>query len=451
MYRTLAWVGVIIVIILGLGIWLVRDNSDQAEVTPSPSPAVNYTVSMADISFTYEGAEGFDLAEIPGQVLVSSYIPPCDIPFNYCLYYRGDKYKDTNFDSAGLRISNRSDLSTSARCLNTPPAGYTLRPKIRQGEGYSTSLFAPLGNAATGHLSEGEIYRLSVGGACYEFEARIGTSQITNYEPGTVKEFTEGDRASILVQLRNMLRQITITATDATVIFPEPSNARLDYVKGRLALAGIDPNRFTGLLSDRRLVRYPRQSVTYREPNWKAVEDKLYSPALVQKGKNYLQAHQAAFDQAEQMYGVNKETLVALIGMETDFGDSSGRYGIFSALYSRMLQWPETTWRAQADQLTAFSIYCIRSNIDCFNVKGSYAGAFGIVQFMPDSLLAYGIDGDKNGVVDLHNPVDAIPSAANYLKEHGWAENPEQALARYYGSPEGYPRIVLHLATLLEK
>ena len=68
---------------------------------------------------------------------------------------------------------------------------------------------------------------------------------------------------------------------------------------------------------------------------------------------------------------------------------------------------------------------------------------------MPDSLLNYGIDGNRDGLVDLYNPADAIPSAANFLARHNWSGDNTKALAGYYGSSVGYPEIVLNYASLL--
>ncbi len=70
---------------------------------------------------------------------------------------------------------------------------------------------------------------------------------------------------------------------------------------------------------------------------------------------------------------------------------------------------------------------------------------------MPDSLLAYGVDGDANGTVDLANPADAIPSAANFLVAHGYADDQFRSLARYYGSSVGYPTIILKYANLIRQ
>lgn len=224
---------------------------------------------------------------------------------------------------------------------------------------------------------------------------------------------------------------------------------RLGYVQQQLIGAGFDSVQVEKVLTDARLKLYPIKQVAYKEPDWNAIKLKLYAPIFVQKGKDYIIANQAVFNNTEAEFGVPKEVIAGVIAIETEFGVNSGTTVTFNALYSRMTQWPATTWKAQADQLVALSTYCLKSQIDCFGIKGSYAGALGIVQFMPDSLLTYGIDGNKDGLVDLYNPADAIPSAGNFLARHDWLADHIKALAGYYGSSVGYPEIVLMYASLL--
>jgi membrane-bound lytic murein transglycosylase B len=86
---------------------------------------------------------------------------------------------------------------------------------------------------------------------------------------------------------------------------------------------------------------------------------------------------------------------------------------------------------------------------DCFEVRGSYGGAMGAAQFLPYSVIAFGADGNGDNRVDPFLMEDAIISAANFLVVHGWHEDKERALARYYGSGDGYPRAVFAYAEAL--
>lgn len=239
------------------------------------------------------------------------------------------------------------------------------------------------------------------------------------------------------------------TPTPVPTVTPKPVNARVAYVQAQLTDAGFDSAKVSQLFADSRLKLYSIQTVAYKEPDWQLIKDKLYGESYVQRGNDYIALHRAAFEAAERDYGVPKGVLAGIIAIETAFGTNTGTTPTFNALYSRMRQWPEDKWKGQAAQLTALAKFCLQSKVDCFAIKGSYAGAMGIVQFMPISLLSYGVDGDKDGFVDLLKPVDAIPSAANFLIGHGWNEDQLKSIARYYGSSVGYPEIVMHYASLL--
>ncbi len=225
---------------------------------------------------------------------------------------------------------------------------------------------------------------------------------------------------------------------------------RVTYVKQQLVAKGFDKAVVNALFNDKRLRFYTIKTVTYKQPSWDIITKKLTSDTLVQNGRNYLVSHSAIFEKTERDYGVPQEILAGIIAIETDFGKNNGNYITFNALYSRMRQWSATRWKGQAEQVIALVTYCLEARIDCFSIKGSYAGALGIVQFMPNSLLAYGVDGDKNGTINLFEPEDAIPSAANFLIRHGWNDDQHKAITRYYGSSVGYPDIVLAYASLVK-
>lgn len=167
-----------------------------------------------------DSPQDFGLAVTADQVLVESNVPPCDDGFDYCLYYNGNEYQGTNFQSAGLRINIRDDLEEADACLSTPPAGYDdLEADISESTGYSISTFSPIQNAAAGHYSDGTLYRLAVDGSCYEIETRIGESQFENYEEGTIQEFTEADRQAVQDRLDALLGNIRLVGNEGTVIF----------------------------------------------------------------------------------------------------------------------------------------------------------------------------------------------------------------------------------------
>jgi hypothetical protein len=166
--------------------------------------------SISDGTITVKYSKEFGLATNDNQILNKSYIPPCSEDFNYCIYYIGDAYKGTNFESAGIRIEKRIDLNTERLCQDTPPTGFdsTKLPSSKDSDDkYASSLFTNIGDAAAGHYSSGSLYRLYIKSkyVCYELESRIGESQFANYPPGTIKEFTAENRKEIQDKLNQIM------------------------------------------------------------------------------------------------------------------------------------------------------------------------------------------------------------------------------------------------------
>lgn len=174
----------------------------------------------------FERPADFGLAVHRDQVLVRSMIPPCDDGFDYCLYYLGDELAGTNFQSAGIRMERRKDLTTPEACLFTPPEGYTdFQPAVRREDGFAVSVFAPVQNAAAGHYSDGKLFRLFLGEAtCFEVETRIAASRFEHYAEGTIREFTQEQRNALEDRLNDVVRAIRLVARPDVVLF-EPSRS----------------------------------------------------------------------------------------------------------------------------------------------------------------------------------------------------------------------------------
>ena len=190
-----------------------------------PSPTGTPTTpgsSISDGTITFTIPAQFALAVSEQQILVRSYIPPCDPDFIYCLYYNGTAYQGMNFDSAGIRIERRTDLASSNACLTAPPTGYSsFTPTSTAAADYSIAEFTPIGNAGAGHFSVGTLYRLWYQGndRCYEFETRIGQSQFSNYPSGTIQQFTAADQSGLQSQIQDFLDSITLPGGEA-IAFP---------------------------------------------------------------------------------------------------------------------------------------------------------------------------------------------------------------------------------------
>lgn len=207
---------IIVIAVLAGGAWIVY-KSQYPQENPSVFGSAH---SDGNISFGIPSSE-FGLAVRKEQILVQSYIPPCDENFLYCIYYIGSAFQGTNFESSGIRIEKRNELNNQQECLTSQPAGYEgLTSTIFQFPDYALSYFPPLGNAAAGHYSNGTLYRLFYNSTCYEIETRIGESQFANYPAGTIKEFTLSDRTALFSKLEEILNNISLK--DGTkVSFPK--------------------------------------------------------------------------------------------------------------------------------------------------------------------------------------------------------------------------------------
>ncbi len=216
---------IVVMVLLGLGaVCLFSDKErgmpvGQTATSTETGQANAQTVTTpAGLSFTY--ADPYGLATSPEQVLVKSYIPSCLGDFDYCIYRTGDQYAGTNFESAGIAIQQRKDLTTKTACLTEPPMGYeNQKVTTLDQSGYATSVSGPLGNGAAGHYSDGYQYRLWYGTTCYEFNAQIGESNYGNYPTGTKTEFTAADRAAVMKELTGILAHMSVNGTKIT--FPQ--------------------------------------------------------------------------------------------------------------------------------------------------------------------------------------------------------------------------------------
>lgn len=140
----------------------------------------------------------------------------------------------------------------------------------------------------------------------------------------------------------------------------------------------------------------------------------------VRKGVEFWRKHAGALQRAQERFGVEPEIIVAIIGVETRFGKNMGRYRVLDALSTLAFQYPSRGAYFR-HELAQFLLLTRELDVDPLRVKGSYAGAIGIGQFMPSNYRLFGIDFDGDGRSDLVGSADdAIGSVANYFQRHGW-------------------------------
>lgn len=150
-----------------------------------------------------------------------------------------------------------------------------------------------------------------------------------------------------------------------------------------------------------------------------------YRPIFVNKkriaaGVRFWNKHAALLDEAEKRYGVPAEIITAIIGVETYYGTRMGGFPVLDSLATLGFDYPPRA-RFFGSELEHFILFTLEEDMDPFTLKGSYAGAMGMGQFMPSSYRQYAVDFDQNGRRDLFaSPSDAIGSVANYFARHKW-------------------------------
>ena len=150
-----------------------------------------------------------------------------------------------------------------------------------------------------------------------------------------------------------------------------------------------------------------------------------YRPIFVTKkraqgGVNFWKKNADALARAEKKYGVPREIIVAIIGVETRYGKHAGTYPVFDSLATLAFGYPPRASFFKSE-LEHFLIMIHEEQLDSKNLVGSYAGAMGMPQFISSSFRHYAVDFDGDGKRDLwNNPTDAIGSVANYFRKHHW-------------------------------
>jgi membrane-bound lytic murein transglycosylase B len=163
--------------------------------------------------------------------------------------------------------------------------------------------------------------------------------------------------------------------------------------------------------------------------------DRRVTPARVEEGRRQLQQQHALLAEIQRRYGIPPDVLVALWGMETNYGGYLGDYPVPAALAT--LAFDPRRSQFFREQLFAALAILDAGHVTPEAMKGSWAGAMGHLQFMPSTFIAYAVDADGDGRKDLWQSLpDAFASAANYLRRMGWRS--DELWGREVRLPEGF-------------
>ena len=250
----------------------------------------------------------------------------------------------------------------------------------------------------------------------------------------------------------------------------------------RLIQDGFDPQLINKLYGRSEAVFFESRGVSlyFLHNEAKLDYNKMTKRSWIREARVYQEKHTQAFKAAEKKFGVDPNVITAIILVETKFGRYMGSRLILNTLSTmaaltqprqREYLWEQlpkdrrysrNRYDQKADrksvwaykELKAFLTYTQQHAIDPVGIKGSYAGALGLAQFMPSNILAYGKDGNGDGRINLFEDADAIFSIASYLKHFGWKPGIEDKKAYkvvyHYNHSKYYVNTILKIRDLLE-
>lgn len=161
----------------------------------------------------------------------------------------------------------------------------------------------------------------------------------------------------------------------------------------------------------------------YEKKNWDVYKNLFLTKQRLKGGLDYWNANQKALAKAQKRYGVPPEIIVAILGVETLYGEHQGEYRVLDALATLAFNYPKRS-AFFTKELKEYLLLCREHGVSPTTYKGSYAGAMGKPQFMPSSYRYYAVDFNNKGKRDLiGNNGDSIGSIANYFQKHGWRVN----------------------------
>jgi membrane-bound lytic murein transglycosylase B len=214
----------------------------------------------------------------------------------------------------------------------------------------------------------------------------------------------------------------------------------MEFAEDFAARRNLDPawaRRIVGQARNLPVVSRLMQPAPPGQPkNWNAYRSRFIDPVRIAAGVRFWQEHQGTLARAEQEFGVPAEILVGIIGVETIYGQQMGDFRVLDALATLAFDFPAEHPRAAErtryfrGELEQFLAFHEAEHTSALAPRGSYAGAWGMPQFMPSSLARWGVDYDGDKRVDLAGSADdAIGSVASYFKGYGWVP----------GMPTHYP------------
>jgi membrane-bound lytic murein transglycosylase B len=216
--------------------------------------------------------------------------------------------------------------------------------------------------------------------------------------------------------------QMAVATTEAGNIaaLPEAIAFAHDLEKRHGFDAATLLQQFSATQPNKRVLQLIAPPTSPTQRSWERYRPRFINEQRIVGGVRFWQENAVTLAKARAHYGVPEELIVAIIGVETVYGRNTGNFGVLEALATLAFQYPRRAdfFRSELEQ---FLLLTRENGQNPLSVKGSFAGAIGIPQFMPGSQRRYAIDFDGDGRIDLANSTDdAIGSVARFLEQHGW-------------------------------
>ncbi len=234
---------------------------------------------------------------------------------------------------------------------------------------------------------------------------------------------------SVDVPVRSLRPQIRPKVSGDALIVPATADAGFDRwvagFRGRALSQGISAvvfdRAFRGVAFAPEIVAKDRNQSEFKREIWDYL-DSAVSPVRVKNGQEALRRHGRVLERIEAHYGVEKEIVTAVWGMESTYGERLGDLPLIQSLAT--LAYDGRRGKFFESQLVAALKILQSGDVSPQNMKGSWAGAMGHTQFIPTSYLAYAVDFTGDGKRDIWSadPTDALASTAAYLKRFGWTK-----------------------------
>ncbi len=210
------------------------------------------------------------------------------------------------------------------------------------------------------------------------------------------------------------------------------NNAKLELISLKLVAPKVYYKKYKYLEAPLKKSKSKKRRYS-RYGSWDRYKKYFLTKRHIRKGVEFWKKYRDDLERAYQIYGVPPEYILGIMGVETIYGVNTGRHLVFDTLATLAF---EKHRRANyfKRELRKFLLMSKREGLNVAKLKGSYAGAIGLGQFMPSNFEHFAVDFNNDGVADLWNPIDAIGSIANYLKINGWRrDEPVAVRAKYRG------------------